>query len=127
MDLRFGIPKFYKIRFGTEEKIDEFCATICDAAKDKYYSIKIDRIDVIPVILPDELLQEGLGEEFSKIELKYRLAAMARQINFESYQNSDLQGKKILLAECLVGALRGVKKKIGFDIDAFEQDIRSLF
>jgi hypothetical protein len=124
MDLRFGVTKFFKKRFGTEEKIDEFCATICDAAKDKIYSTKIDRIDFFPVMLPNELLQEGLGEEFTKIELKYRLAALARQIDFEAYQKSDLNGKKILLMECLIGALREISKKIGFDIDAFEDDLK---
>lgn len=126
MNFIFKITTFHKNQFGTEEKIDNFCTAICEIAKEKEYSTKIDRIDVIPDILPDELLQQGFGEEFTKIELKYRLVAMARQINFDVYQTSDLQGRKTLLVECLVEALREVKKKFGFDIDAFEQDIRSL-
>lgn len=126
MNLIFKISTFHKNQFGTEEKIDNFCAAICEIAKEKEYSTKIDRIDVIPDILPDELLQKGYGEEFTKIELKYRLVAMSRKINFEEYKSSDINGKKNLLVECLVEALREVKKKIGFDIDAFEQDIRSL-
>ena len=126
MKLGFAMPAFYKKRYNTEKEIDEFCESICNMAKEKEYSDKINRIDFIPVILPDDLIQQGLGEEFTKIELKYKLVAMSRQINFDTYQSADLQGKKKLLVKCLVESLREVKKKIAFDIDAFERDINSL-
>lgn len=123
MKLVYKMSLFYKNRYGTEKEIDAFCAIICDIADRKVYSTKVDTINVIPVFLPAELKQQGLGIEFTKIELKYRIASMARQYDFDTYQNSDLQGKKILLMECLIGALREIHKKIGFDIDAFEKDV----
>lgn len=124
MKLVYEMPLFFQNRYGTEEEIDEFCAFICAIAEKKNYSTKVDRIRVFPVFLPEELKQQGLGEEFTKIELKYRIAAMARQGDFDAYQKSDLQGKKTLLMECLIGALREIHKKIGFDIDTFENDLK---
>ncbi|MDD4096210.1 MAG: hypothetical protein PHP22_08230 [Oscillospiraceae bacterium] len=125
MELDFGITEYYKRRYGTEKEIDDFCAAICIIAKRKVYSSKIDRIDFLPFILPEELIQQGMGPVFTKIELRYRLVTITRQINFEAYQKSDLQGKKTLLMDCLIGALREIRKKIGFDIDTFENDLKS--
>lgn len=73
MELDFGITEYYKRRYGTEKEIDDFCAAICIIAKRKVYSSKIDRIDFLPFILPEELIQQGMGPVYTKIELRYRL------------------------------------------------------
>jgi len=126
MELVFKIPTFYKNRYGAEIEIDEFCSAVCEIAKEKEYSIKINRIDFIPAIIPEELIKQGKGKEFTRIELKYKALAMCRQINFEEYQNSEIQEKKILLANCLVEALNEVKKKIEFELDDFARRVETL-
>ncbi len=126
MELVFKIPTFFRIKYGQIEEIDKFCASICELAKGKEYSSKVKRVDIIPAILPDELIQKGKGKEFTKIELKYKALAMCRQMDFESYQNSNTQEKKVLLKKCLVNALNNIKEKIDFDITEFEKDIESV-
>ncbi len=126
MDLTFKIPTFYKSRYGTDEEIDFFCNIICEIAKKKEYSKKVDKIDFIPIIIPKEMIASGKGKEFTKIELGYRVIALSRQIDFDLYYNANVGQKKRLLAECLIKGLHEVESKILFDINKFEEDIRSI-
>jgi hypothetical protein len=126
VELVFKISTFFKRKYGEEAEIDEFCDSICEIVKRKEYSSKVNRIDMIPSILPEELRQQGKGKEFTKIELKYKVLAICRQMDFELYQNSSNQDKKDQLRNCLIRALDEVKKTIGFDMVEFKKDIESV-
>lgn len=126
MELIFKMPTFYKNQYGTDAEIDEFCEAICRIAKQKEYSTQVNRIDIIPVIIPKELISQGKGREFTKIELNYKALSMSKQIDFNKYQNCILREKKILLVNCLIEALKEVEKKICFNVDDFRKDIEEL-
>ncbi len=126
MNLRFKVPKFYVKKYGADESIDSFCETIENVVEGKIYSTKVDSIDFIPIIVPKHLLEEGLGQEFTKYDLKYKVVALARQIDFEDYNNGDEIKKKTLLKECLITGLKEIEIKSKLNVDEMSADIESV-
>lgn len=126
MKLSFRMPGLYITRFGDHPEINEFCEKICEIANKYEYSTKLDIINIIPWILPENLLSDGYGKEFTKIELKYKIGSIARQIDFDLYQNATIEEKKTILMEFLFKTLAEIQKKIGFDLETFKKDVSHL-
>lgn len=123
MKLKLRIPKFYTKRYGIDEEINKFCERITEIVSDKTYSPKVDILDFIPIIVPKKLIEEGLGEEFTKYDLSYKLVALGRQIDFDAYYNADIKEKKQLIFNCVIAGLNEVKEKAKLDTKKLVSDI----
>lgn len=58
--------------------------------------------------------------------MKYGMITIGKQIDFEKYTNTDLNGKKLLLLESLLHALVEEKNREKFNINVFENDFRDI-
>ena len=122
----FKIPTFCKANYGIDIEVDKFCEEICNIANNGKYTSEIDKIDIIPFILPQDVINQGKGPILTKIDKKYRVVVLSRRIDFNSYMSTGIEGKKVLLTECLIKALEEVGKKIDFNIDDFRKGIEKL-
>lgn len=126
MEFVFKIPTFCKVNYGADIEIDKFCEEICNIANNGGYTSKVDKIDIIPFIIPQDVINQGKGPILTKIDKKYWVVALSRRIDFNSYMNTGIEGKKVLLTECLIKALEEIRKKIDFNIDDFRKEIEKL-
>lgn len=125
MKLNFEITSFYNTRYGRIKEVDDFCERIVKLASLKQYSQKVDIIDFLPIILEKDLIELGKGKEFTKFDLSYRAVAISRQIDFEMFSKSDLDGKQKLLLKCLINGLIDIKSKIKLDLKDFLKDLEN--
>lgn len=123
MKLNFKMTSFYNSRYGRIKEVDDFCERIVKVASLKQYSNKVDIIDFLPVILEKELIEIGKGKEFTKFDLSYRAVALSRQIDFELFSKSNIDGKQKLILNCLINGLNDIKSKVKLDIKGFTKDL----
>lgn len=123
MELNINSPSYYSMEFGVDDEVYWFCRKIAKFAKDKTYSEIIDKIGVMPGLVPKELLDKGLWKEVLKYDFKCNLVIISKNIDYEKYLSADMEGKKKLILSGLLEMLYKMRKKGQFDYERFKKDI----
>lgn len=123
MQLNINSPVYYTNIFGVEDEIYWFNRELAQIVKDKQYSLLIDTIGIVPIIVPKDILEKGTYKENRECKLKYRFAYISKYISYEQYVNADIDTKKKLIVKNLLDSINAIKIKCKFDYTTFKKDV----
>ena len=122
MEININSPSYYKTVHGIDNEIYRFCQAVYMHFKDKKYSDLIDVVGIIPIIAPDEKIENGEYKEIKKCSVAYRFADVRLRIDYDLYVSSDIEGKKSLMAKNILDSIKVIRAKGKIDYDRFEKD-----
>ena len=123
MRLKIYDVAYYTKEYGVIEEVSTMCQELSDYVEDKSYSEIVNYIRFGPVAAPNEILEKGLWKDYKKIWLSSKDAAVVVHIDFDTYVNATTEGKKKLIIENLLMAVKSISKKAKIDYTLFEKDI----
>jgi len=123
MRLKIYDVAYYTKEYGVIKEISALCQDISDYVESKSYSEMVNYIRFGPVVAPKEILEKGLWKEYKKIWPSSKDAAIVVHIDFDTYVNATIEGKKKLIIENLLKAVKSISKKAKIDYTLFEKDI----
>lgn len=94
MELNINSPVYYTTEYGVIDEIYRMCEEIRYWVKDKSYSPIVDIVGIIPIIVPKEVIGQGLCREHKRCEAKAGFASVCLQIDYETFVSADIQGKR---------------------------------
>ena len=115
MSLSINSPSYYTAIHGIDDEIYRFCRLIEKSIDIRKYTSKIDNIGIIPIIAPKNELNSGKWQETKKVSLAYRLAIISLTIDYSQYIGSDINGKKVLIADNVCRSLLVISKRLKND------------
>lgn len=125
MEFEIKAPSYYSKHYELDKEIIDICNDISLYMQKKSYSNIINRIEVFPVVAPQELLDEGLWKEWVKVSKGINRATSFKHIDYNSYINGTVEERKKLTIQCVIEAIWDIKKKSGtkFNAEQFEKDL----
>ena len=123
MQLNINSPAYYSNEYGVDSEIHWMCREISRFMKDKNYSEKIDTIGIVPIVAPKELVDKGLWQEEVKYDMKFKLAYVSKQIEFDEYNLSNTDDRKSLIVKNILESVKSISRKGKFDYDKFQKDL----
>jgi hypothetical protein len=117
------MPAFFSTEHGIDDEIYWFLRRISKFFEDKTYCESIEIIGLMPVVAPEDMLDEGAWKEFYKFDRKCKLIIVSRRTDYIAYLNADMEGRKRLMIENILVSVKSIKKKEKFDYDQFEKDL----
>ena len=126
MELNVNSPAYYKDHYGIDDEVYSFFQKAYLFFLNKEYSDTLKTVGIVPIVAPKELCDSGYWKESVQTIDGNRCAIFFLQINFEEYHSADSKKKIQLTKELILKGLRRIKSKVGFDYEAFEQDLNQL-
>lgn len=126
MELNINSPAYFSEQYGVDDEVYRFCRSLHAFFQDKEYSETLSVIGITPVIAPKELYEQGLWKEHTKIVSLGACAIISIRMDFESYYETDSNGKIELIREMIVKAVRKIKAKGKFDWERFRDDLMNF-
>jgi hypothetical protein len=128
MNLYINSPSYYTQKHGVIDEIHILCKKISQNIDICEYTDEIDTIGITPIIAPINLLEQGLWKEEKKVRVKYRMANISLQVNYDTFFNADIEEKERLILNNIVDSLLVVNKKLkqSFDFERIRQDIYGI-
>lgn len=123
MELNINSPAYYTNQYGVIDEIYAMCREISDYVKAKSYGTLINTVGIIPIVAPNNIIEQGLFKEEKKCEVKYGFASVSIQINYEEFLQSDINGKKKLIINNILNSVKSIHKKAKIDYVEFNNDI----
>lgn len=126
MELNINSPKYYKDIYGIDDEIYRLCQDMYIYFKDKSYSEVINRIGIIPIIAPKELLENGKYKEVKYCSVAYGFADVNLFIDYETYVEVSMDVKKSLIVKNIVDSVKAIKTKGKIDFNHFKEDMMNF-
>lgn len=126
MELNVNSPAYYKDHYGIDDEVYSFFQKAYLFFLNKEYSDTLKTVGIVPIVAPKELCDSGYWKESVRLIDGNNCAIVSLRINFEEYHSADSKEKIQLTKELILKGLRRIKSKVGFDYEAFEQDLNQL-
>ena len=125
MELAIRKPAYYEQHYPMDKEIMIMYDFLMKDLSDKTYSLFVDHMDIVPVVAPQSLLDQGLWEEEVMYSKSISRVSVFKQIDFESYVNGDIETRIHLIVESIIEAGKMVKKRrtTKFNAKEFEKDV----
>ena len=127
MNLFINSPAYFTQRNGVIDEIYDLCKIISNTIDVKKYIDCIDTIGITPIIAPDDVIKQGLGEEEKTISLPYRMAVISLHTDYTKFCGASIEQKKKIVLDNIFRSLKVVKGRLKdkFNYDQMERDIIS--
>lgn len=123
MQININSPAYFSKEHGVDDEIYRMCREISRFMKDKKYSEKIDTVGIVPIVAPKELTDKGQWGEELRIDMKFKLAFISKQIEFDKYKDSDIDVRKKLIINNILNSVKSIQRKGKFNYEQFEKDL----
>jgi hypothetical protein len=123
MQININSPAYFSSKYGVDDEVYWMCMEISRFMKDKTYSKKIDTVGIVPIIAPEELINKGQWKEELRYDMKFKLAYISKQVEFEKYKNSHIEIRKKLIVKNILESVKSIQCKGNFDYENFEEDL----
>lgn len=123
MQLNINSPAYFSNEYGIDSEIHWMCREIFKFMKEKNYSEKIETIGIVPIVAPKELIDQGLWKEEIKYDLKFKLAYVSKQIEFDKYNVANIEERKLLIVNNILASVKAISRKGKLDYDRFNKDL----
>ena len=90
---------------------------------DKEYSKIINKIRIVPIVMPEAEKINGAGEEFIKCWPSSFDAAISHSIDYDTYIYASSGERKALLVKNILICMKLIENKAKLDYSAFEKDM----
>ena len=112
MILNINSPAYYTQKFGINDELYSLSKQISNSVQKKQYSDVINTIGIVPIIAPQELLDEGLWKEKVHVSKPYQFADVQLRINYDEFINANNEEKRELFIKNIIDSIRAVGKKV---------------
>ena len=126
MELNINSPAYFSEHYGIDDEVWRYCLRLYAFFRDKQYSDSLSTIGLIPAAAPDELYVASQWKESVHFIDNASCAIIHIRIDFDRYYHADSAGKIALMQNTLLKALKKIKSKRKFDLERFENDLRSI-
>ena len=126
MELNVNSPAYYKDHYGIDDEVYSFFQNAYVFFLNKEYSDTLKTVGIVPIVAPKELYDGGGWKESVRMIDGNSCAIISLRINFEEYHSADSKEKIQLTKELILKGLRKIESKVGFEYEAFEQDLNQL-
>lgn len=125
MLLDIKTPCYYEQHYQVDKEIVQMCQNIAEKVKGIEYSEKVQMIDVLPVVAPEEVLEDGSWKEEVTWNKSIGRASVFKHIDYELYMNGTIDVRRKLTIQCVIDAIWMIKKKPGTKMNAkqFKSDL----
>lgn len=123
MEININSPRYYKDVYGIDDEIYQLCQNIHMFFKEKKYSELINIVGIVPIIAPQELINQGKYKEKRLCSPTYGFADVQLFIDYDSYVNGNIEDKKILIVTNVLKSVKAIKGKGKIDYKSFETDM----
>ncbi len=126
MDININSPMYYKDLYGVDDEIYRLCQGIHVFFKEKKYSDVINIIGIIPIITPQEFIEQGKYKEIKFCSTACGFADVQLFIDYDKYVNADIDEKKKLIVDNVLRSVKSIKGRGKIDYSLFESDMKSF-
>lgn len=120
MILNINSPTYYTRKFGIDDELYSLSKQISNSVQKKQYSDVINTIGIVPIIAPQELLDEGMWKEKVHVSKPYQFADVQLCINYDEFINANNEVKRELYIKNILNSIRAVGKKLRKNFEAEE-------
>ena len=126
MNLELHPPSYFSTEHGIDDEIYWFLRGISKYFFDKEYSEIVNKVSIMSIVAPDEIIRQGKWQEHISVYKSIECAYVAKQTDYTEYLNADMEGRKKLMVENILGAIKSIRTRAKFDYVRFEKDLLSF-
>lgn len=126
MELNINSPEYYSKEHGVDDEIYWLGRAVSKVAKENNYSEKVRRLDITPIVIPEKLIEKGLGKEITQHISLGTFVTVSKRINYNTYVNAPIEEKRRLIVENILKSVKAIKGKGKIDYEQFERDILKI-
>lgn len=123
MEININSPRYYKDVYGIDSDIYQLCQKIHDFFEGKKYSDIINVVGIVPIIAPQESINQGKYKEKKFCSTTYGFADVQLFVDYNSYVNGSMEEKKIHIVNNVLKSVKAIKGKGKIDYKLFELDM----
>lgn len=123
MEININSPRYYKDIYGIDNEIYQLCQNIHIFFKEKKYSELINIVGIVPIIAPQEFINQGKYKEKKFCSTTYGFADVQLFIDYNSYVNGSIEEKKVYIITNVLKSVKAIKSKGKIDYKLFESDM----
>ena len=123
MRLNLNSPAYHSHIFGIDSEVYNMCSDLRKFVSNKQYSEIIDTIGIVPIVAPKEQIESGKWKEVIKVDIKYKIAFVSKQIDYDKYCLSNIDERKELIITNILDSVKAIHKKAKINYDKFELDV----
>ena len=123
MEKNINSPRYYKDIYGIDNEINQLCQNIYLYFKGKKYSDIINVVGIVPIIAPQEYINQGKYHEKKLCSPAYGYADVQLFVDYDSYVNGSIEEKKIYIILNVLKSVKTIRSKGKIDYSAFEKDM----
>lgn len=127
MQININSPAYYSQEFFIDDEVYRMCQETYLHFQNKEYSAVLHIIGIVPIVVPEELYADGKWKEGIRFLSNKSGVVIYIKIDFDQYHNSDSEGRKNLMKDAVLRAVKKVKTKGKFDYNTFEKDITQFW
>ncbi|MCM1173294.1 MAG: Imm44 family immunity protein [Clostridium sp.] len=124
MRLNVNSPAYFSEKYGIDNDVYRYCQNCYKYFLDKEYSPILEIVGIIPLIVPQELYEQGKYKEKVQFIANNSCAIIYVKIDFEKYLAANSEEKIFLMKDAIVRAIKKIKAKGKFDYKKFCEDLR---
>lgn len=131
MELVIRKPSYFEQHYEVDKEILELNKTISEGITNNgiSYSSIVNHFDIFPVVVPTELLEQGLGTDDIMFTKSIGRLSVFRNIGFDIYMNASVEERKKLAVKCIIEAAwlaKENRKSTRLNAKKFEKDILEI-
>lgn len=126
MELNINSPVYYKDHYGIDNEVYRFCQRAYLFFKDKKYSNTLQTIGIVPIVVPQEIVDGENYKEKVKFLCNKSVASIEIKMDFDNYHNADSIERIEQTKEMILTAVKRIITKVDFNYDRFKDDLMSL-
>ncbi len=126
MELNINSPVYYKEHYGIDNEVYRFCQRAYLFFKDKKYSNTLQTIGIVPIVVPQEIVDGENYKEKVKFLCNKSVASIEIKMDFDNYHNADSIERIEQTKEMILTAVKRIITKVDFNYDRFKDDLMSL-
>lgn len=125
MILNINSPAYYTQKFGIDDELYTLSKQISNSVRKKQYSEVINTIGIVPIIAPQEILDEGMWKEKVLVSKLYQFVDVQLCINYDEFINGNSDVKRELYIKNIIDSIRAVGEKLrkNFETEKMINDI----
>ena len=123
MQFNINSPAYFSNEYGVDSEVHFMCREISKFMNERNYSEKIETIGIVPIVAPKELIEQGLWQEEIKYDMKFKLAYVSKQIEFNKYKLTNVNERKLLIVNNILSSVKAISRKGKLDYDRFSKDL----
>ncbi len=123
MEININSPRYYKDVYGIDSEIYQLCQKMHDFFKEKKYSDLINIVGIVPIIAPQEFINQGKYRGKKFCSTVYGFADVQLFIDYNSYVNGSIEEKKSYIVKNVLKSVKAIKGKGKINYKLFELDM----